>query len=620
MYLRHLSLITIFVTLCLVALGGVVHNTQASLACPDWPLCYGQLMPKMEGLILLEHGHRLMGALVGFLNLLLFFFSWRLFKGGSSYISQRAYRLSGLTLFLVCVQGVLGGITVIYRLPTIVSTTHLTLALVYLGLICLLDHEYRKQWKREKNILPAPTDSEKNKFLGQWKPLWRHLSAVVLGLVFVQMVLGAFIRHLGAGAACGLGPGRWHLCFDVTTWELALWPASHAAEIHMVHRLFALIVTLAIWALGLLLWRKLVAFPSNTPYRGQILTLTLFAMTAVFAQVFLGVLTVYYSLANIPTALHLVVGTLLTLSLWKLFLVLKDWEEWHGLKESHSLLSDLLELTKPRLASLVMMTVAVGLFMAPGEINFFIGLLAMALIFLLVAGSTTLNCYLERETDKLMDRTKDRPLPSGRLKAEYALYSGILLHLVSLSGLFFLINPLTAFLGLLASITYLMAYTPLKKSSLGALYIGAISGALPPVMGWTTVMGELGAMAWFLFLILFVWQLPHFIAISLYHAKDYGRAQLMVVPNQMGTHSAKRGILLSTLFLAFVAILPGHLGHTSEAYTWVAIVLSIAIFLYALKGFFLSSIEDLTRRWARGYFIATIAYLPLLLGSMIFLK
>src|SRR5262249_24541460 len=154
--------------------------------------------------------------------------------------------------------------------------------------------------------------------------------------------------------------------------------------------------------------------------------------------------------------------------------------------------------------------------LAPGAHS--IGLVAAALLgtTLVVAGANALNMYLERDVDALMTRTRNRPLPSGRLPAEAALAFGVATSALAIPILTFAVNPLTGGLGAISLIIYVLAYTPLNRRSTSALLVGAVPGAMPPLMGWTAVTGQLDAAGIALFLILFVWQLPHFIAISLF--------------------------------------------------------------------------------------------------------
>jgi protoheme IX farnesyltransferase len=268
-----------------------------------------------------------------------------------------------------------------------------------------------------------------------------------------------------------------------------------------------------------------------------------------------------------------------------------------------------------------MVTALVGTLIAPEKIYFFKAILAFFLITMVVLGAAALNCYIEREVDSKMIRTQDRPLPSKRMKPKTALIFGVTLLFISIPSICLFINMITGVLAFIAVILYLYAYTPMKVRSELAVYVGAIPGALPPVMGWTAVTGKIDFMAVALFLILFIWQLPHFLAISLYHAKDYGAASIRVYPNlKRGVQITKLGIFFFTLILFGVSLLPSIYSEASLIYTRAALVLSGLFLIYSGRGFFLKSDEALQRQWARNYFYGSLFYLPLLLGALIFFK
>ena len=281
---------------------------------------------------------------------------------------------------------------------------------------------------------------------------------------------------------------------------------------------------------------------------------------------------------------------------------------------------DYLELTKPKLTGLVLATACIGFGLAPNRFDVYSLIISLGYTALVVGGACALNCYLEVDIDAKMERTKDRVLPSGKLDPKKALTFGLLMLALGLGGLFFFVNLITGFLGLLATVLYLLSYTPLKQKSEYAVYVGAIPGAMPPIMGWTSVTGELNPFAYCLFATLLVWQLPHFWAISIYHAKDYNSANIKVYPNLKGLQKTKRNIFTFTILLALVSALPILLGETQPTYSWVCFCLNVA-FIYLSSLGWLKNKEGLSvETWAKNYFYASIFYLPLLLGGMIFFK
>src|SRR6266498_403743 len=189
------------------------------------------------------------------------------------------------------------------------------------------------------------------------------------------------------------------------------------------------------------------------------------------------------------------------------------------------------ELTKPRITSLIVLTSAAGFCLgSPGPLNYVLLLHAMIGIALLSSGLGTLNQYIERDLDRLMRRTETRPLPSGKLQPRQALIFGITLSVIATLYLALFVNPLSAALGVLTLAGYLFAYTPLKTRTTLSTVIGAFPGAMPPFIGWVAANGQITIEAWILFAILFLWQFPHFLAIAWMYRDDYARAGIKMLP------------------------------------------------------------------------------------------
>lgn len=607
MRLKNLSLLNIFFTFALLMWGAVVHNTQSSLACPDWPLCYDQVFPNMEGAILIEHGHRLLASFVGLLTIGMVFFAFQERKKSDAHL--HLFKASSMALFLVIAQGALGGITVIYKLPTIVSTSHLGLSLIYFCFIVYIHHMAGLATKPTRELSAKVKENiQKN-----WKPVVRHGIVFSLVLLYSQIILGAFMRHAGAGAACGLGPNSAFLCMDVANWGYKLWPSMHPSQLHMIHRFYGVIVFLVVSFFSVKTYHF---FKGDRPLR----VASILPFFCVSLQVLFGIMTIWFNMSVLPTTLHLAGAALSLASLWKLNLMMKDVERSFFLGNTHSFLSDVVDLTKPKLSLLVMVTAMVGTLIAPDKINFFNAFFAFVLITMVVIGAAALNCYIERDVDAKMNRTKDRPLPAQRMRPRTALIFGTILILFSIPAICIFVNMVTGILAFVAAAFYLYAYTPMKQKSELAVYVGAVPGALPPVMGWTAVTGQIDIMAVTLFLILFVWQLPHFLAISLYHADDYGNANIKVYPNlKRGFFITKIGIFVFTGFLFVTSLLPTYFSGASFIYTRAAFILSGAFLIYSAFGFFKKDKAE-ERQWARNYFLGSLFYLPLLLIALIFFK
>ncbi len=272
MNISRIASLTLALTLCLMMLGGLVHSTGSSLACPDWPLCYGQVFPEMKGGVLIEHSHRLLASLVGLLTILLFALSCR-----KSQSDRGLTKICGLALALVIFQGLLGGLTVIYQLPTAVSTAHLGTSMLFLSTIfwILLRSDF------------GPTQ-------GQALPGFLKLALVAL---YLQILLGALVRHTGAAIVCPDIP----LCFGML-WPVDLHPTT---RLHMLHRMMAVVVTFILIAAGLRMRRA--GRPLNQ--------LGIATALLVCVQVMLGIMSVLTKLAVVAVTAHLAIAAMLLLVL-----------------------------------------------------------------------------------------------------------------------------------------------------------------------------------------------------------------------------------------------------------------------------------------------------------------
>jgi protoheme IX farnesyltransferase len=275
---------------------------------------------------------------------------------------------------------------------------------------------------------------------------------------------------------------------------------------------------------------------------------------------------------------------------------------------------DLVALAKPRLSLLVVCTAAGGLWLAPGRRE---GVSAAALLIgiaLVVAAANALNNFLERDVDALMRRTRDRPLPAGRLDPWVAVAFGLGVPAVALPALALYTNPLTAALGALALFSYVVLYTPLKQRSSLALFVGAVPGAIPPLMGWTAATGRLDAGGLALFALLFCWQLPHFLAISMYLKEDYARGGLKVFALVHGDRATRIWAAATSLALVPVSLALVPLGVAGTFYAVAAGILGAGLAAHALSGLWQRAAGH---RWARNFFLLTLAYLTMLFAALL---
>ncbi|MEL6344671.1 MAG: heme o synthase [Myxococcota bacterium] len=269
------------------------------------------------------------------------------------------------------------------------------------------------------------------------------------------------------------------------------------------------------------------------------------------------------------------------------------------------LVSDLFTLTKPRLSLLVIITAGGGLWLSGAATSLTLALIAVGGTTMVVAAANTLNNYLERESDKDMARTARRPLPSGRMAPSVALAFGLLLSAISIPLLTFATTPLAGLLAAIALVLYVLVYTPLKRRSSMNTLVGAIPGAMPPLIGWTAATGTLDAGGLVLFALLFLWQIPHSLAITIYRQKEYDNAGLVMLPSEHGIEITRRQMLLYTfavvplpfaMFITNIAGMPTLLVGAALGLWW---------FGKAWRGYQ----NNGGARWARKFFVASLIYL-----------
>jgi len=273
-----------------------------------------------------------------------------------------------------------------------------------------------------------------------------------------------------------------------------------------------------------------------------------------------------------------------------------------------------LELTKPRITFLIVLTSAAGFALgSSGSVDYARLVTAMLGIALLSSGIATINQYMERDLDALMRRTANRPLPSGRLLPWEALAFGVGLTVLAEVYLAVLVNPLTGLLGLTVIAGYLFAYTPLKTRTSLSTMVGAFPGAVPPLIGWAAARGSVGLEAWVLFAILFLWQFPHFLAIAWMYREDYSRAGILMLPVvEPDGRVTGQQIVVYTLLLLPVSLLPTALGISGKVYLYGAIVLGLLFLYSSVRAAFSKS-----RQEARRLLLASVIYLPLLFILMV---
>ena len=575
-WLHRFACLLTAATFVLLVAGANVTSHRAGLAVPDWPTTYGQAMfrfplAKMVGGIFYEHGHRLLASVVGLLTTALAL---------GAFFGQRdilVRRLGLAALATVIAQGVLGGLTVKFFLPPPISIAHAALAEAFFCITIALALVTSPHWREPQFETPHVR-------------MLRGLALSATIAVYAQIILGATIRH-----------------------------AEHAV---LAHILGAMVVFLAAGIAAT------TVFPSVR--RKSFAVPAVGLLVLVFLQLWLGVWTLIVRVPKaasdqldrlqiiVPT-IHLAVGALiLALSFaltLKCFGCLRS-----SVSQAPIPVGGYVEMAKPRIVSMVLVTTALGFFLGSGLFHHRLGesgsrrewpllLLTLLGVGCATGGAAVLNNYLERDVDAKMERTRRRALPAGLVSPEHALACGVSLVLAGVILLARGVNLLTAFLVLLAAFLYVIVYTPLKRLTWLNTSFGAIPGAIPPLCGWAAATGRLDPGAWVLFLILFTWQHPHFYAIAWMFKEDYRNAGFKMLPvvDPGGGSTFRQTILFAALLLGF-SILPTVIGMTGRVYGVGALVMGSTLLavgaLLARKKSFLDA-----RRLLR----ATVIYLPLLL-------
>jgi protoheme IX farnesyltransferase len=275
--------------------------------------------------------------------------------------------------------------------------------------------------------------------------------------------------------------------------------------------------------------------------------------------------------------------------------------------------ADYFELAKPRVVLMVLITAFVGFYLGSAEVPNYLQLLQMLFGTALTAGGTlALNQFLERDTDALMERTRRRPLPDGRVQPREALWFGIALALAGLVYLALAVNLLSMLVTGFITLSYLALYTPMKPRSSLCMLIGAVPGALPPVIGWVAARGSLDVTAWVLFAIMFLWQVPHTLAIARLYCEDYAKAGIKFLPViEPDGASTNRQIVSHSAALLAVSLLPTLLGAAGPVYFIVAFAFGVGFLVYGVRLVLQSTLKR-----ARQLLFASLIYLPVLLLVM----
>jgi heme o synthase len=286
-----------------------------------------------------------------------------------------------------------------------------------------------------------------------------------------------------------------------------------------------------------------------------------------------------------------------------------------GFASGPRILREYAELTKPRITLLIVISTAVGYSFGAGlHFSFAVLLNAILGTALMASGAAVLNQWYERDVDSRMTRTRRRPIPSGTIQAGHALYFGIGLSLAGLVDLFLFANGYAAALGFLTSFGYLYVYTPLKRKGPICTTLGAIPGAMPPLIGFAAASHHLAIQAWILFAILFLWQFPHFHAIAWMYREDYKRGDIkMLAVVQPDGKALGRQVLFTLMLLIPATLLPSFFNMAGRVYFLAALILGAAFLWFGTKIY-----RERTHAAARQLLLASVIYMPLLFAFLVF--
>jgi heme o synthase len=580
---RRLAVVTIAATFVLIAVGGLVRATDSGLGCPDWPRCFGKLVPPAELHAWIEHSHRLIASVVMVLVAWLVVAAWRT---GQDRVVRRA---AVAALALVLAQAMIGAFVVWWRLRAESVTLHLATALALLALLIYIG--FRARWPAD----PARRRGQDRGFV--------RLAGAGAGLLYLQMLVGSTVTGHHAGLAYPL---------DVLVPDLG----PSVARIQLAHRTLAMVVGALVVTTWVVARRSQRDHPTVTRLAG-------YAAGLVVVQIGLGVANVANRLSALTVVPHLAVGALLWGTMVALWL---HADRFSGTAErdpsepepapartARQSATAYFLLTKPRIIELLLVTTVPTMFIAARGVPS-LWLMAATLLggALSAASANVLNCYLDRDIDALMRRTARRPLPAHRVEPADALRFGLVLGVAGFVWLWTFVNLLSAVLATSAILFYVFVYTiGLKRRSTQNIVIGGAAGAVPVLVGWSAVTGRIDLPALVLFAIIFYWTPPHFWALSLRFREDYAAAGVPMLPVVRGARETSTQILYYTVLLVAVTLLLYPAGRMGAVYLAAAVALGGAFIWRALE-----LRRDLDGRRAIRLFSFSNTYLALLFGAM----
>jgi protoheme IX farnesyltransferase len=612
---RRIALVTLAATYVLVVIGAITRSTGSGMGCPDWPLCHGQLLPPLgDEAAWIEWSHRTWAAFVGLLVVALAIVVVRDRRAARGLVLA-AIGAVGLTGF----QAYLGKITVDTGNAGEWVTAHLATATVLLALLTFIAVR-----SGIPDRLPArgPTQDRHDERDGSTRAgSQRTTLLVAFAAVMVYAVLLFGSRVTTTGAAL-IFPD-WPLFDGRLLPEYATDPALAALQAtHWLHRIVAAVVAVIVGAAFVLVWRR-----SSDP---TLLGLVGTAAALYAVQIIIGALQIFTSLAPWAVALHLALGALI----WTL-LAAAAFHAFYEARLARSTpatdadgpaggprrrvsmrerVSAYVALTKPRIIELLLVTTVPAMILAQRGIPR-LDLIAWTLLggSLAAGAANAINCYLDRDIDQLMSRTRRRPLPAHQVEPDDALVFGLALGVVAFGVLAIFVNLVAAFLTLIAIAFYVVVYTMLlKRTTPQNIVLGGAAGALPPVIGWAAVTGDIGLPSLVLFAIVFYWTPPHFWALSLRLARDYEAARVPMLPVTHGVPETTRQIGLYSILMVALTLIFFAVARLGPIYLAGAVLLGGLFLVHALAMW-----REGTDRRAMRLYRYSITYLTGLFALMI---
>jgi protoheme IX farnesyltransferase len=626
------ALATILATFALIAVGGLARLQPAGSGCGnDWPRCNGSWLPPLAWAPLVEYLHRGIALTVVLLTAATVFVAFR------APGAPRKVRFSALAgLAAIVVQSAIGGVAALWGAPAGVAVLHLTAAMLFLAcaiatLAAAAAWQGAPAWLAELGRGPSPAADR----------TFALIASLAAATALVLVIFGASTSASGAFACA-----TWPLCAEGAP------TASDQTVIHLGYRATALLGALATAGTALLAWR-----------RGASATIRALAVGALLLVALQSVLNAVVALTGDPvwvSAPHLVVATFIWVAM--VGVTLAAWGPRPEpafqpgtaattgssatpsglpatLPQTHSTtlaltsaipvpgselslapllrlkrtIADYVALTKPGIMMLLLTTTLCAMLMAErGLPPFWLVAVTMLGGVLASGGANVLNCYIDRDIDAQMSRTRHRAIAAGRISPDAALTFGVALTVGSVLVLGSVVNWTAAALALAGNLYYVLIYTRwLKRATPHNIVIGGAAGAAPPLVGWAAVTGDLSPLAWGLFAIIFAWTPPHFWALALLKQGEYTRAAVPMLPVVSGERETRRQILIYTVILGAVcvALVPFGLGGI---YLASALVLNGIFLWYAMRLYVQPS-----KRIARQMFFYSLWYLALIFAAAV---